>query len=321
MTNPVWAWVVKNDLTPFAFDVAPDSGAACWCYGRYGQSQTTLPDGRIIQIGGEYEDWYDPDFYIYNDVVVRDPSGTIDVYGYPEAVFPPTDFHTATLAGDKIVLIGNLSYPRLRGEQTQVCVLDTSTLEMRPISASGENPDWLHGHSAELEPGGSAIRARGGKISNRRWPFLVENIEDWRIDLTTWRWERLTRRNWRRYAFFPADRRENCLAALRSLISSRKPGQRERMPDGLSGEQRLDLIAALYAPPVPHSTLPAIEDEYHVHRIAVGGVTVRYVEDRVVTMTVEGALPEATVEVLRANLHNKLEQIAEKPFECTRIEQ
>jgi hypothetical protein len=41
-------------------------------------SLTLLPDGRAIQIGGEHEDYYDPDFCIYNDVFVHEPDRSID---------------------------------------------------------------------------------------------------------------------------------------------------------------------------------------------------------------------------------------------------
>jgi len=56
-----------------------------------------LPDGREVLIAGEHEDYYDPDFFIYNDVVVRAPDGKFAIYGYSKEAFPPTDFHTATL--------------------------------------------------------------------------------------------------------------------------------------------------------------------------------------------------------------------------------
>ena len=67
-----------------------------WCFDRFGQSMTILPDGRRIFIAGEHEDWYDPDFFIYNDVVVISTNGDIEhIFGYPIEVFPPTDFHAA----------------------------------------------------------------------------------------------------------------------------------------------------------------------------------------------------------------------------------
>jgi hypothetical protein len=76
MNNPVWEWLVRCRVSaywaneefdgPSSFDAGP-----CWCFRRFGQSKTQLPDGRTVLIGGEHEDFYDPDFYIYNDVVVK----------------------------------------------------------------------------------------------------------------------------------------------------------------------------------------------------------------------------------------------------------
>jgi hypothetical protein len=40
-----------------------------WTFSRVGKSITKLSDGREIHIGGEHEDYYDPDFCIYNDVI------------------------------------------------------------------------------------------------------------------------------------------------------------------------------------------------------------------------------------------------------------
>src|SRR5262249_40902033 len=102
-----------------------------WCAQRFGQSLTMLPDGRIVQIGGEHEDFSDPDFCIYNDVFVHERDQSITIYGYPESVFPPTDFHTATLIGDFIYVIGSLGYlgTRRYGE-TPVYRLDLRTFQM-----------------------------------------------------------------------------------------------------------------------------------------------------------------------------------------------
>ena len=41
--------------------------------GYAGRSTVWLPDGRVVLIAGEHEDSYDPDFCIYNDVVVIQP--------------------------------------------------------------------------------------------------------------------------------------------------------------------------------------------------------------------------------------------------------
>ena len=73
-----------------------------WCFDRFGTSKTALEDGRTVHIGGEHEDFYDPDFHIYNDVIVVSSSGQVAIYGYPLEAFPPIDFHSATLVGKTI---------------------------------------------------------------------------------------------------------------------------------------------------------------------------------------------------------------------------
>lgn len=135
-----------------------------WCAQRFGQSLTFLPDGRIVQIAGEHEDDYDPDFCIYNDVFVHSPDGSIVIYGYPESVFPPTDFHTATAIGNAIYLIGSLGYPAARRYGlTPVYRLDTITFEMEPLQTIGECPGWIYQHRA-VASATAEIRVSGGKI-------------------------------------------------------------------------------------------------------------------------------------------------------------
>lgn len=56
-----------------------------FCFYRFGRTETKLPDGRIVYIGGEHEDFYDPDFNIYNDVVVVRRGGTETAPGTEEA--------------------------------------------------------------------------------------------------------------------------------------------------------------------------------------------------------------------------------------------
>src|SRR5262245_54182637 len=51
-----------------------------WTFDRMGQTRTELPDGRVVCIDGEHEDHYDPDFCIYNDVVVFGPADKIEIY-------------------------------------------------------------------------------------------------------------------------------------------------------------------------------------------------------------------------------------------------
>jgi ankyrin repeat protein len=161
-----------------------------WCAQRFGQSITFLPDGRCIQIAGEHEDGYDPDFCIYNDVFEHLPDGSIRIYGYPEDIFPPTDFHTATLVGDAIYLIGSLGYHgQRRYDETPVYRLDTRTFVIQPVSAKGENPGWIYRHRARLRSA-HEIQISSGTIlvCGKDEEVHVDNEETYVLDLRAGVW-------------------------------------------------------------------------------------------------------------------------------------
>jgi hypothetical protein len=135
-----------------------------WCVQRYGQSITFLPDGRVVLIGGKHED-PSADFCVFNDVFVQGPDGSIASYGYPQAVFPPTDFHTATLMDDGIYVIGSRGYEgRRRHGETPVYRLDVATFRIERVDAGGESPGWIFQHRA-LRLGPAEIRVWGGKVA------------------------------------------------------------------------------------------------------------------------------------------------------------
>src|SRR5215208_5738202 len=125
----VWEWLVRSKLSGYAATQKMNAPSALaegptWSFDRFGQSVTELSDRRTVYIAGEHEDHYDPDFYIYNDVVVVHPDGAVDFYCYRKSDFPPTDFHTGTLVDETIVILGSLGYPDERnGNDTQICVL------------------------------------------------------------------------------------------------------------------------------------------------------------------------------------------------------
>lgn len=159
-----------------------------WSWDRFGRTSTKLADGRIIHIAGEHEDWYDPDFCIYNDVVVEHPDGRREFYLYPKDVFPPTDFHSATLIGGEILLIGSLGYQDLRrvGE-TQVLKLDTRTLCIAPVMTKGEGPGWISRHTAD-RIGDTTILILGGNAQTAK--DYETNTGIFELDLATWTWRR-----------------------------------------------------------------------------------------------------------------------------------
>lgn len=167
-----------------------------WSAMRYGQSLTFLPDGCMIRIGGEHEDGYDPDFRIYNDVFVKHPSGQIQIIGYPEANFPPTDNHSATLVGKDIFVIGGIGYSaQQRTLKTLVFRLNIQTLCIEAVPTTGPAPSRLYCHESVLQ-GLDLIEITGGKVLE---PYIdnnelreVENAQTFCFNLASGAWSVVT---------------------------------------------------------------------------------------------------------------------------------
>jgi hypothetical protein len=167
-------------------------GSPVWSFHRFGQTRSLLPDGTVVCVGGEHEDHYDPDFNIYNDVIVVSPAGEVTIYGYPEDDFPATDFHTATLCGDRIILIGRLGYAGRYGSDTPVYSLNLRTRKILRLWAGGDSPGWLYGHSAKLIEHGRAIEITGGRVMRpvgKAWDSF-RNPDAFKLLLDPLRWER-----------------------------------------------------------------------------------------------------------------------------------
>lgn len=155
--EPFWNAMVRSGASAYnarsKFGEEEHEGGAVWCYTRHGKSITTLPNGRIVEIGGEHEDFYDQDFYIYNDVFVHHGDSNFDIYCYPFEVFPPTDFHSATQVDNDIYIIGCLGYPQDRqSDFTPVYRLNCETFAIEEVVTTGESPGWIHRHNAEFHP-------------------------------------------------------------------------------------------------------------------------------------------------------------------------
>lgn len=192
MNKPFWLVMIEHGDNAWSARRAFNDGATfkegvahipVWCFDRFGQTSTQLPDGRIVLIGGEHEDWYDPDFAIYNDVVVQShshwqelsgpsffplgeeeeaedrtvPKPTYTIYGYPVETFPPTDFHTATYYADSygeyIFIIGGLGYrDQASRTATEVYKLHLSDFHIEKMETSGPKTPTtgLCRHTAKL---------------------------------------------------------------------------------------------------------------------------------------------------------------------------
>ena len=168
LTNQFWvyairyggsSWQLNQDLGgPDEFEAGP-----CFSFQRYGQAKVILDDGRRVLIGGTHEDFYDPGFCIYNDVVVIEDD-KVTIYGYPVNIFPPTDYASATLVGNEIWIIGHLGYREHRNEApTNVFILNIDDWSIRVAECHGNDPGSIWGHCAELSSDGKQLLISSGE--------------------------------------------------------------------------------------------------------------------------------------------------------------
>jgi hypothetical protein len=262
-----------------------DGGGPIWTFDRMGRTCTELTDGRTVCVGGEHEDYYDPDFCIYNDVVVFGPNDQIEIFGYPKEVFPSTDFHTATLAGDQIILIGCLGYSDdRRAGHTPVYALHLADFHISSVSTSGEIPGWISDHEAESSAEG-IITVRGGKViggadGKQR---CRRNLEEYTLNLQSRVWQRTTNRNWRQFSV------------------CRKDGKRlgeEPEPESLLSRG------------IEHTVVPC--EEWNGALIVVEGVPISLSVDvsevqMIVRGNLQGDMATRVMEEIRANLEASIE--------------
>lgn len=304
--NPFWLAMVRAGCSAWqASEQFADANAGerlpVWCYQRFGRSTTILDDGRIIEIAGEHEDHYDPDFCIYNDVTEFKPDGLIRIFGYPEHVFRPTDFHTATLVDGFILIIGCLGYPAGRQfGRTPVYRLNTATFEIQEVETSGDQPGWIHRHKTKLD-GRNRVIVSGGQIERSLDTPSHENIDEWALDLTTWTWTRSTDRRWPQWTFVRADRKPNHLWQIRQALWTRNANWKEdflkdmrRLSESLGHEPDLDAVRSIYHVDGLTSNSPTMKTEEKILKVFVDGVVIRLDEDhwRIHAMA-EGELPDA----------------------------
>ena len=159
-----------------------------WSWQRSGRTSTSLLDGRIVHVAGSHEDFYDPDFCVYNDVVIEHSDGHAEILLYPQDVFPPSDFHSATLIGREIILIGSVGYRDLRRPgETQVFKLDTETLRIERVRTTGASPGWIAHHAAQ-QLSETMISISGGEVETSEG--RKTNTASFTLDLETMTWQR-----------------------------------------------------------------------------------------------------------------------------------
>jgi len=314
----VWEWLIRTRVSGYISRVVWGFGeeypeAAGWSFSRFGQSKTVLPDGRVVYIAGEHEDAYDEDFFIYNDVVVIHPNEKIDIYTYSKDVFPPTDFHSATLIGDKIVIVGRLGYDKELTE-TPVYQLDINDFTIQSVQTLGASPSRLHEHDAQLSEDGKRIRFFGGKIRVPPDRTPIENIDDWELDVLNWRWNCRKKTQWMRWKCKRDDGLRNTLWQARRTLDRHL----EQHPNFLEKHPKMLALSCLYEPPLAFQKLDS--KEMRTHRISIDGVVVRYNEESYhIAVTVEGELPTSILDILIQDVLHKLSIVEGKTFQAKEV--
>lgn len=185
--NSKSAWHAKEH-----FNDSTDHDQPIWCYERFGKTITALENSEYIEIGGEHEDSYDPDFCIYNEVFHHKGEGDFDIYMYPKEVFSPTDNHSATKIEKFIYIIGNLGYRGARQfNSTPVYRLNTKDFSVEKVATSGDAPGWIYNHIAVLE-GDDTICIKGGvTVKSKDEREVHENNKyDYKLSAQTLTWTR-----------------------------------------------------------------------------------------------------------------------------------
>lgn len=295
------------------FGMEDDYSVPVWTFNRMGATSTPHPDGRLICIGGEHEDSGDPDFCIYNDVVIIDVDGTIEIYGYPRDVFPPTDFHTASLDLDRnrVIVIGSIGYEEERRPgATPVFALSLSDYHIEPLPSLGEAPGWIFKHEAEFADG--VVTIRGGEIQDQKAgeARIRHNFDDFAYDVAAGVWTRLTDRKWRQYTIHEAGGR----------IFIKGPSKDCRVPGGASWEcepappLELDDIFVYVSPEVLYPRGIAYETEWNDDepsedaRFVVAGIPVAVSFTALgIELIVEGDMDEALADALAEDVRGNIE--------------
>lgn len=314
VNDPFWLAMIRSGATAYQAEKKYQQSSGLdhhpvWSYDRFGRSTTLLDDGRIIEIGGEHEDSYDSNFCIYNDVTVFNTDGSIDIYTYPTGVFPPTDFHTASLIGDSILIIGCLGGPhQRRSGTTPVYRLDLKTFEIHAVETTGAAPGCIQRHKAKMDESGRIVIS-GGVIEQGWNEVAKENIDTWALDPVSGHWERLSDRAWPQWAFRRADHKSNHLWRMRQALWSRDhqrdadfQAELDRLRKSLGHEPDLDLLMSLYevAGVTTATANLKVKSARNLQIIDVDGVTIKLRETIwLVEVTVEGDLAEDRIKALQ----------------------
>lgn len=297
-----------------------------WCFSRLGQSLTRV-NGKEIFIAGEHEDYYDPDFYIYNDVVVVNKDDSIDIYNYPKDVFPSTDFHSATLINKKtILIIGSLGYVRNRKTGfTQVFTLNINNFKINKKETFGENPGWIHLHRTILSENKKSITITGGEIDTGT--HVLENLDEWQLDLQTFEWKRLTHNKWERWKIERKDGKGNHIWDIRQALFSLNANGDDYGNKNEKLIKKLDYIIDVSEAEQLYqfNDIPSFKelpesDEYNIFKISIDDVIIKFKETfYCIEVTIEGTLDFKIIEMVKNKTLKRVSKLENSEFKLIEL--
>jgi hypothetical protein len=199
MNKPFWKYMIaKGDWAYNArrmlsiLSIRDLQAGPVWCFDRFGISTTWLPDGRIILIGGEHEDFYDPDFYIYSDVIVIRPAAepemvdawvTVDLKPEEYTYGPRGDGTTYTIKQKSVEVQKRVSPPK--PEEITIYGYPRSVFPPTDFHVA------VHVGAEEGSLGGGCIYVIGGVGYRGKECVHKDGTNVYRLDLESFKMERV----------------------------------------------------------------------------------------------------------------------------------
>ncbi|MDO4250383.1 MAG: hypothetical protein Q4C68_02615, partial [Moraxella sp.] len=291
-------------------------------------SQTLLPNGCVVLIGGEYEDFYDPQFAIYNDIIVIDPKGGVKVYAYPKDIFPPTDFHSAVLIGDAIWVIGGLGYIQDRQyDKTLIYKINIHNFEITKVDAINDI-GLIHHHIADVD--NHQILVKEGEILVNIHPlidgeFSYKNMNTWAFDTKNLIWKNATNYQWCGFFIRPKTIQEFYFWEFNQLVWNMEyyQGKTEfdeiikdwinELSDCLGSCPNIQAYRNLYTLPMEFKLQDS--EEFRTTIISIDGIKVRCIENEYFEVYIEGQLAKNKLAMLKHHFCQTLALMVNSPCE------
>ena len=207
--NEVFHWLIKSniiwvhELQEYLHNQKFDLKEPFWvaAHNRLGSSHVSIFNKYIdvIDIGGntaahdwkwyDYNDYYNPDFKIYNDVCIKaDGLKKIELWSYPEEQFPPVYNHDTVYDKNMnlVYITGGLGLgERQRKNITEIYQLNLETKDIEHVDTLGESPPCLHNHHTKMW-NYDLIEMRDGNILKNG--KAIKNLYVWYFNLKTKTW-------------------------------------------------------------------------------------------------------------------------------------